>query len=71
MLLQSCQDPVHQPSVLKQVVGEYEDVVQVGRDMSLVDQVPQDVVHHVLEGGGRVGEPKEHDRRLKETPVVL
>ena len=69
MLLQSRQDPVHQPSVLEQVVGEYEDVVQVDRDVSLVDQVPQDVVHRGLEGGGRVGEPKEHDRRLKEAPV--
>ena len=54
MLLQSRQDPVHQPSVLEWVVGEYEDVVQVDRDVSLVDQVPQDVVHHGLEGGRAV-----------------
>ena len=37
--------------------------------MSLVDQVPQDVVRHGLEGGRGVGEPKEHDRRLEEPPV--
>ena len=37
--------------------------------MPLVDQVPQDVVHHGLEGGWRVGEAKEHDRRFKESSV--
>ena len=51
MLLQSCQDPVHQSSVLEQVVREYEDVIQVDRDMPLIDQVPQDVIHYDLEGG--------------------
>ena len=37
--------------------------------MSLVDQVPQNVVHHGLEGGWRVGEAKEHDRWFEESPV--
>ena len=40
-----------QPSVPLEVIGEYEDVVEINNDMSPIDEVSKDVIHHSLEGG--------------------
>ena len=40
-----------QPSVLLEVIGEYEDVVEINNDMSPIYEVSKEVIHHSLEGG--------------------
>ncbi len=43
-------------------LGHDEDVIKIYCDRARHDEILEDVVHHPLEGSGRVGEPKEHDR---------
>ena len=52
-----------------QVVCEDEDIVHVNDDVSSENEVTKKVVHHVLEGGRGVGEPKKHKGRLEEAAV--
>ncbi len=47
------------------VLREDEDIVEVDGYFALGDQVSEDVVHHPLECGRRIGQPKEHDGGLK------
>ena len=56
------------PMQLK-VLGEDEDVVQVHKNVALIDEVPKNFVHHVLEGGGGVAESKEDDGGLKQPSI--
>ncbi len=51
------------------VLGEDQDVVEVNGHLALSDQVAEDVVHHPLECGGRIGEPEEHNGGFVQTPV--
>ena len=37
--------------------------------MSPIYEVPKDVVHHSLEGGRRIAQPKEHDSGFKQSPI--
>ena len=60
---------MHYPVVFLQVICEDEVVIQVDDDMPLVDEVPEDVVHHPLEGRWGVAESKEHDRGLIQTLI--
>jgi hypothetical protein len=46
-----------------------EDVVQIDCNFAFSNQICEYGVHQHLECGGRVGEPKEHDARFKETLV--
>ena len=39
--------------------------------MALIDEVPKNFVHHALEGGGGVAEPKECDGGLKQPSICL
>ncbi len=50
-------------------LGVDQDVIQVDGHFSFSDQVSEDVVHHPLESGGRVCEPKEHDCGFKQSPI--
>ncbi len=52
-----------------EVLGEDQDVVEVDGNLPFAYKVAEDVVHHPLECGGRVHEPKEHDSGLKESSV--
>ena len=60
---------MHQPAVLLEVLCEDEDVVQVNNNLSLIDELPEDLVHRPWEGGRRVAEAEEHDGGLKQAPV--
>lgn len=50
-------------------VGEDEDVVHVNDDLSGLDHVLEDIVHHALEGCGGVAHSEEHDERFVEAAV--
>ena len=50
--------------VLFRVLGVDEDVVEVD-DHERVEEVREDVVHEVLEGGGCICEPKGHHTPLE------
>ncbi len=56
-------------AVFRLILCEDEDVVEVDGHLSLSDEVAEDVVHHPLERGGRIGEPEEHDSGLVQAPV--
>jgi len=49
------------------VGGEDKEIIHIDDEPSFSDHISEGVVHESLEGGGRVGEVKEHDGRLKET----
>ena len=51
------------------ILGENEDVVHVDDNVSLVNEILQDGVHHRLERGGGIGESEEHDRRFKAASI--
>ena len=46
-----------------------EDIIHIDRDISFIDELSKEVVHHRLEGGGGVHEAKEHDHRFEEATV--
>ncbi|KAG5349253.1 hypothetical protein C0989_004994, partial [Termitomyces sp. Mn162] len=51
--------------------GVNEDVIKVHAYYTLCNEVPEDVVHYGLEGGWAVGETKEYDEQLEQSPVGL
>src|SRR6266478_4528225 len=42
--------------------GVNEDVIHVADGLIVIDDGAEDVIHHCLEGGGRVAQSEEHDR---------
>jgi len=52
--------------VLSWIPGEDEDVIEVDKDID-VEDVTEDVVHEVLEGGWSIGEAKGHDEAFEVT----
>ena len=48
-----------------------EDVVHINRDVTLVDEFAEEVIHHGLEGGGGICEAKEHDHWFEEATIRL
>src|SRR3982750_1205089 len=56
-------------SMLRNILGEDQDVIQVYHNHTFRDHILEDLVHHGLEGGRTIGETKEHDKRFKETSV--
>src|SRR5215471_7504034 len=56
-------------SVLFQSLGKDEDIIQIDQNDSFSYQLPENIVHHRLEGGRTVGESKEHDQGLKKTMI--
>ncbi|KAG5348548.1 hypothetical protein C0989_010011, partial [Termitomyces sp. Mn162] len=71
VLAESFQDEASDPMVFLQHLGVNEDVIEVYTHYALCYEVPEDVVHYGLEGGGAVGESKEHNEWLKQSPVGL
>ncbi|KAG5352996.1 hypothetical protein C0989_011280 [Termitomyces sp. Mn162] len=45
------------------------DVIEIHAYYTLCNEVPEDVVHHGLKGGQAIGETKEHDKWLEQSPV--
>ena len=69
VLTKVLQHPVNNLPMQLEVLGEDEDVVQVHKNVALIDEVPKNFVHHALEGGGGVAESKEHDGGLKQSSI--
>jgi hypothetical protein len=46
-----------------------DNVIQIDCDFAFSNQICEDGIYQCLECGGQVGEPKEHDTRLKKTLV--
>ena len=49
--------------------GVNEDVIHVADGLIVIDKGVEDVIHHRLEGGGRVAQSKEHDKGFKQSVV--
>src|ERR1700677_1918561 len=69
IFLQSFQHFIDDSSVFLEILSEDEDIVHVDDDMSLVNEVLQNGVHHSLERSGGIGESEEHDRRFKAASI--
>ncbi|KAG5328927.1 hypothetical protein C0989_010280, partial [Termitomyces sp. Mn162] len=69
VLAEVFQNEMSDPMMFLQCFGVDENVVEVHAYHTLYNEVPEDVVHHGLEGGWAVGETKEHNKWLKQSPV--
>ena len=69
MLAEASEHQASDTPVLLKGLGEDEDIVKVDDHNPLHDEIMKDVIHHRLKGGRAVGEAKEHNERLKKTPV--
>jgi len=52
-------------------LGEDQDVVQIDYHNTFRYEVPEDVVHHSLEGGQTVSHSKEHYQGFEQTSIGL
>ncbi|KAG5349175.1 hypothetical protein C0989_005447, partial [Termitomyces sp. Mn162] len=71
VLVEAFQDKTGDPMVFLQCFGVDENVIEVHAHYTLCNEVLEDVIHHGLEGGWAVGETKEHDEWLEQSPVGL
>ncbi|KAG5333120.1 hypothetical protein C0989_006273, partial [Termitomyces sp. Mn162] len=71
VLAEAFQDKMGDLTVFLQHFSVDEDVIKVYAYYTLHNKVLKDVVHCGLEGGWAVGETKEHDEWLKQSPVGL
>ncbi|KAG5353619.1 hypothetical protein C0989_004728 [Termitomyces sp. Mn162] len=71
VLAKTFQDKASDLMVFLQCFGIDEDVVQVHTHYTLCYEVPEDVIHHGLEGGGAVSESEEHNKQLEQSLVSL
>ncbi|KAG5336756.1 hypothetical protein C0989_011889 [Termitomyces sp. Mn162] len=71
VLSEAFQDKASDPMVLLQHFSVDEDVIKVYTHYALHNEVPEDVIHHGLKGGRAVGESKEHNKQLEQSPVGL
>ena len=55
--------------MLLDVIGEYEDIVEVDGDFAEYDEVLKDVIHECRECAGRIGQSKEHDIRFEQPSI--
>ena len=69
VLLQDLQYPSDYLLVLFLRLGEDQDVVQIDHHDILCYEVPEDVIHHGLEGGRTVGHSKKHYQGFKQTSI--
>src|SRR6202453_1446403 len=56
-------------SVFLEILSEDEDIIHVDDNVSLVNEVLQDGVHHSLERSGGIGESEEHDCQFKAASI--
>src|ERR1700677_4883557 len=52
-----------------EILGENENIIHVDDDVSFVNEVLQNSVHHGLERGRRIGKSEEHDCRFKAASI--
>ncbi|KAG5338852.1 hypothetical protein C0989_005822, partial [Termitomyces sp. Mn162] len=71
VLAELFQDKASDSMVYIQHFGVDEDVIEVHAYYAFHYEVLEDVVHHGLEGGQAVGETKEHNEQLEQSPVGL
>ncbi|KAG5350705.1 hypothetical protein C0989_009606 [Termitomyces sp. Mn162] len=69
VLAEAFQDKASNLTVFLQCSGIDEDVIKVHTHYALCYEVSEDVVYHGLEGGRAIGESKEHNEQLKQSPV--
>ena len=46
-----------------------QNVIHVDRDVTFIDEVTKDEIHHGLEGGRGIHEAEEHDHRFEKAVV--
>ncbi|KAG6892218.1 hypothetical protein C0993_004517, partial [Termitomyces sp. T159_Od127] len=69
MLAEVFQDNACDPTVLLKHFCVDENVIKVYAHYTFSNEVPEDVVHHGLEGGQAISESKKHKKRFKQSPV--
>jgi hypothetical protein len=69
VFVKSFEDQLRDVSMLLDGLRKDEDVVEVNTDDLFHDEVLEDVVHHSLEGGGRVSESEKHHQGFEEPAV--
>jgi hypothetical protein len=69
MFAKSFEDQSGNTSMLLNGLREDEDVVEVNTDDSFHDKVLEDVIHHSLEGGGRISESEKHHQGFEESTI--
>ncbi|KAG5339239.1 hypothetical protein C0989_005058 [Termitomyces sp. Mn162] len=69
VLAEAFQNKTSDSMVFLQHFGVDEDIIKVHAHYTLCNEVPKDVVHHGLEGGWAVGETKEYNKWLEQSPV--
>src|ERR1700677_2947525 len=52
-----------------EILGENENIIHVDDDVSFVNKVFQNGIHHGLERGGRISKSEEHDRQFKAASI--
>ena len=63
------QDLTNNFPVLFQCSSEDKDIIQVDHYNAFCDQLLEDAIHHCLEGGWSIGQPKEHDQGFIEATI--
>ncbi|KAG5335218.1 hypothetical protein C0989_001819 [Termitomyces sp. Mn162] len=63
------QDEACDLAVLLQCFSIDEDVIKVYAHYAFSNEIPEDIIHHCLEGGWAIGESKEHNKGLKQSPA--
>jgi hypothetical protein len=69
VLSKSLQNQSHDALMLFDALREDEDVVEVHTNHAFHDEVLENVVHHHLEGGGRISESEKHHLGLVEATI--
>src|SRR5260221_11630069 len=59
------------PPVIGEGVGVDKDIIHITYDLTIVDEISEDIIHHHLECHGGVTQSKEHDSWLKQSSVSL
>ncbi|KDQ24151.1 hypothetical protein PLEOSDRAFT_1020914, partial [Pleurotus ostreatus PC15] len=65
--LEDLQDPLENPTMLFARFGVDQDVVQIDNNHTFRNELPEQVVHHGLEGRRAIRQSEEHYQRLEES----
>ena len=57
------------PPVIREGVGVDKDVIHIAYDLTIVDEILEDIIHHCLECCRGVTQSEEHDGWLKQSLV--
>ncbi|KDQ25396.1 hypothetical protein PLEOSDRAFT_1045877, partial [Pleurotus ostreatus PC15] len=67
VLLEDLQDTPEEPAMLFARLGVDQNVIQIDNDHTFHNELPEEVVHHGLEGRRAVGQSEEHYQQLEES----